>query len=68
MKNKTLYHFLLEMGTWFKTSEEILERAKNKKLNAQEKNHLSTLYRHWNVGMYDEDPQMLYNELIQMIK
>jgi type III secretion system FlhB-like substrate exporter len=56
------------MGTWFKTSEEILERAKNKKLNAQEKNHLSTLYRHWNVGMYDEDPQMLYNELIQMIK
>ena len=68
MKNKILYHFLLEMGTWFKTSEEILERAKNTKLDADEKNHLSTLRKHFNMGIYDEDPELLYNELIRMVK
>ena len=68
MKNQTLYHFLLEMGTWFKTSEEILAKVKNTKLSTQEKIHLSKLSRDFNEGLYDEDPELLYNELIQMVK
>jgi len=63
----TLYDMLIEMATWYSTPADQLERAKACGITTKNTKALSSLVRGWNDGQYDEDPEVLYLELIYLI-
>ena len=67
MAKVTLHSFLLEMGTWFNTPAETLQKAEAAVLTAQENKKLKSLMKDWQNGRYDECPEMLYNELLYIL-
>ena len=63
----TLYDFLQEMGTYFKTSQKDLDKAKKSNINTKNNAELKQLASDWMDGTYDEDPDQLYDSLLWLI-
>lgn len=55
----TIHDFATEMQTWLTFTPELLERAKNSKINTANSIALAKVVRQWENGMYDEDPEIV---------
>lgn len=58
-----LYEMLLEMQTWFSIPAHLLEKANTIKPNINQLERIKFLRKQWSKGHFDEDPQVLKNEL-----
>lgn len=63
----TLHDMLLEMGTWLSSTPEELERAKKSGITNRNNKNLKSLVTAWEDGNYDEDPEILHQELLRLI-
>ena len=63
----TLHDMLLEMGTWLSSTPDELERAKQSGITNRNNKNLKTLVTAWEDGNYDEDPEILHQELLHLI-
>ena len=63
----TLHDMLLEMGTWLSSTPEELERAKKSGITDRNNKNLKSLVTAWEDGNYDEDPEILHQELLHLI-
>jgi hypothetical protein len=63
----TLHDMLLEMGTWLASTPEELERAKQSGITNRNNKNLKSLVTAWEDGNYDEDPEILHQELLHLI-
>ena len=63
----TLYDMLLEMGTWLSSTADELERAKKSGITNKNNKNLKSLVTAWEDGNYDEDPEILHQELLHLI-
>jgi hypothetical protein len=62
----SLYDFIMEMGTWFTPSQDLVEqalRADIRGITTEDNKALKELERKWVNGYYDNDHQYLINEL-----
>jgi PIN domain nuclease of toxin-antitoxin system len=58
---------LLEMGTWLASTPEELERAAKSGITNRNNKNLKSLVTAWEDGNYDEDPEILHQELLHLI-
>jgi hypothetical protein len=63
----TLHDMLLEMGTWLSSTPDELERAKQSGITNRNNKNLKSLVTAWEDGNYDEDPEILHQELLHLI-
>ncbi len=63
----TLHDMLLEMGTWLSSTPDELERAKQSGITDRNNKNLKSLVTAWEDGNYDEDPEILHQELLHLI-
>lgn len=63
----TLHSMLLEMGTWLHTTPVELELAKQSGIHSGNNKNLARLVQAWQAGSYDEDPEILHQELLCLI-
>jgi len=63
----TLHDMLLEMGTWLSSTADELERAKKSGITNRNNKNLKSLVTAWEDGKYDEDPDILHQELLHLI-
>jgi len=63
----TLECMLLEMGTWISTSADQLARARTSGVTNKNNKNLKSLVTAWEDGRYDEDPEILHQELLHLI-
>jgi hypothetical protein len=63
----TLHSMLLEMGTWLSSTPDELERAKKSGITTKNNKNLKSLVTAWQNGNYDEDPEILHQELLNLI-
>jgi hypothetical protein len=63
----TLYDMLQEMGTWFSVPQVALQAAKKSGINEDNHHEFAKLVMDWQDGRYDDDPDYLYNELLNLI-
>jgi hypothetical protein len=65
MATTSLHHMLSEMATWGNTNE-FLKDESLKKITTSNCPRLKSAVNGWMQGMYDEDPDLLINELISL--
>jgi len=63
----TLHDMLLEMGTWLSSTPEELEMAVKSGITNRNNKNLKSLVTAWEDGNYDEDPEILHQELLHLI-
>ena len=63
----SLYDMLQEMQTWISISPEDLNKARSSDINTTNSPQLKRLVRGWVNGIYDEDPEVLVQELQNLI-
>ena len=63
----TLHSMLIEMGTWLSSTADELERAKKSGITTKNNKNLKSLVEAWQNGNYDEDPEILHQELLNLI-
>lgn len=63
----SLYDMLQEMMTWVPISPEDLNKARSSDINTTNSPQLKRLVRDWVNGIYDEDPEILVQELQNLI-
>lgn len=63
----TLHSMLLEMGTWLSSTPEELRKAKESGITTGNNKNLKSLVSAWQNGNYDEDPEILHQELLYLI-
>lgn len=63
----TLHSMLLEMGTWWSSTPDELKRAKESGITTKNNKNLKSLVTAWQNGDYDECPEILHQELINLI-
>jgi len=63
----TLHSMLLEMGTWLSSTPDELKRAKESGITTKNNKNLKSLVTAWQDGNYDEDPEILHQELLNLI-
>ncbi len=61
-----LHEMLLEMQTWFSIPAHLLEKAKAIEPSPRECERILFLRKQWSKGHFDEDPQVLKNELCEI--
>ena len=64
----TLSSMLREMQTWVTVSEDTIKKADSLGINTNNSKLFKRLVNDWINGMYDEDPELLTNKLIYLIK
>lgn len=64
----TIHSLITELQTWFSPSPEILAAAKSSKITSKNNLRFKALVRDWMNGSYDEDPGILYNEVVHLLK
>lgn len=65
----TLYNFMGEISTYSKRiTPEIREKAKDSNISTDNSPVLKTYISKWIKGVYDEDPDYLADDLIQLLK
>lgn len=64
----TLSSMLQEMQTWVTVSEDTIKKADSLGINTNNSKVFKRLVNDWINGMYDEDPELLTNKLIYLIK
>jgi len=62
----TLTSMLEEMGTWIETSGWI-QQAEESGISTENSPRLRQLVQSWKNGMYDEDPELLVQELTYLL-
>jgi len=67
ISDTTLYDMLQELQTWFKVDKEDLLKAKLSGINMKNNDEFADLVYAWRDGIYDEDPDSLLNELLNML-
>ena len=64
----TLYSMLTEMQSFGFISPDVIRKSQNiNKLNASDKRELNTLVDGWKNGTYDEDPEILVQDLCEIV-
>jgi len=63
----SIYNLLMELQTWFGPSQDIMDRAKESKITTKNNTRFKELVSGWTSGMYDEDPQLLFNRVCQLL-
>jgi len=63
----TLLDFFEEMQSFVNISEETLQAAKKSKINEKNSPKLKQLVKNWVNGLYDEDPELLVQELERLL-
>jgi hypothetical protein len=63
-----IYQMLTELQTWFSPSQELLDKAEQSKITTKNNATFKRLVKDWETGMYDEDPDLIYNEITFLLK
>ena len=58
---------LTELETWISLSDEIRIKAEKSDITSYNNEALAGLLVLWNKGVYDEDPDVLHNELTNLL-
>jgi hypothetical protein len=64
---QTLHGMLLEMMTWFNVEKDVLDRAEKSGINNKNNKALGILIRDWSTGQYDEEPEIVLSELLELV-
>ena len=67
MSKVTLHSMLTEMETWCSFTEEQKAKAKSSDVHTSNNPKLRRLVDMWQDGEYDEDPEVLAQELVELI-
>ena len=63
----TIFDMLQEMESFTKVSEDDLNKASHSNINEKNSIHLKRLIEEWCDGCYDEDPDLLVNNLVYLL-
>jgi hypothetical protein len=63
-----IYQMLTELQTWFNPSQELLDKAKQSKITTKNNVTFKRLVNGWEEGMFDEDPDLIYDEITFLLK
>lgn len=59
----TIYDLLLELSSFITVSEELKDKAFDSDINDENHGRFKKLLHFWNVGDYDESPELLLQSL-----
>ena len=63
----TLHDFLEELATWVPSTEEQIRKAYISEINTKNNTAFRRLINAWVSGKYDEDPNALHTEVINLL-
>lgn len=63
----TAHNMLQELQTFTDIDEDAFVEANNSNINTKNNQDFKKLVNDWNDGMYDNDPDMLVNEIYDLI-
>lgn len=67
LNETTLADMYREMGTWFTITPEMIRKAEATGITSDNNPQLAELVDDWGSGMYDEDPDQIFNEIEYLI-
>lgn len=63
----TLLEMLEELGSWIATPCDTMVKAGNANIDTENNSNFKSLVKGWEKGRYDDDPEILHQELISLI-